>query len=808
MPQFSTAQPLNDQQFVAAHPGENAQPVPLWTGIGDAWSLVSDTQRTGSHAEALSKALVDRGQDIAGATGVKLPLTPQMAQLAPNDLDVGGMKLSLDGPFYWFKAADQSIMKSTGMMVDDAEYERRVEKLRAEHPDAMRGIPTRAELLQDIADEATWKQQKVANDRAGGGWGAFGTYIGGIAAGFTDPVNLGLMAATDGGSMFFNGTRLAADSAAAASRPLAARVLASSARGALVNGVFQAAQAPFQMADSQVAGQPYTFGDALGDEGNAILAGAALGPIFEGISHGLGWAKGKLGREVLREGGLDPVDRGALEVNDQVARDEMALRNLAPGEFETAQTALATGDLKPPARFDQDLTTLFDEPLSTSVAHPQPGFGDLVLAQQEYRGRMISAASFDPATLQADPVRFQYKAGADAQGVTERLRGVQQWDPTASGKVVVWEDPNGQKFVADGHQRLALAQRLATEGFTDARLDGYLLRAADGWTSGDARIIAALKNIREGSGTALDAAKVFRDAPQAINDRSLPMTGEFMSQARGLARLSDDAFGAVINKVLPERYGAILGDMAGDRPDLQPSLVKLLVKGEPANMDEARALVSEGLLDDFVQAEGIQSDLFGGQAPDLTTIARGKVKASVTRSLKSNAELMASLVRKADAIEAGGNVLARDANEAQMAVDRAALELVDKLSLRDGPIGKAMAEAAREVNGGKRPADAAKKVAEMIRQAIRDGHIQDLIRGDDIAPKAPDATAIADLKVFDDPNGKGAQDQAQGKPEDRALELGQPADGEPALHPGLFDDLPEVGAEERARTRLAQCAPE
>jgi hypothetical protein len=814
MPQFSNAQPVTDQQLDAANPGDNPQPVPFWNSVQDGADSFWNTQRVGGRRDALSKALRERNDEIAARTGVRLPSSWDMDNIEPWDLKVGPLSIDLGSVLSLGTDADRRTMgQQTGVSISDDQYEQRVEQLRQQQPDKMAGVMSRAQLNQFLTAQMGSKQEQATQDARTGFQGQAGTFTGGVVTSFADPVTLAPMVATDGGSAFFRGTALAAD----ASRPLIGQVLASSARGAITNAAFQAAQTPFQVAEAEQIGPAYTWRQAAGDIGNAAIAGGVLGPVAEGLGEVLKWGGGKVTRALLREGVEDPVERGALQASDQFDRDELALRNLAPADFETARDALVNGAPKPDLGFDQDLTTLFDSPEaepSTRVNRPQLGpDGASLLAEQDYRGRPIYAASFDPATLQADPQRFQYKADGDAQGVTERLRGVQQWDPTASGKTLVWEAPDGQRYIADGHQRLGLANRLRAAGFDDARLDGYLLRSADGWTAGDARIIAALKNIREGSGTPLDAAKVFREAPQALNDRSLPVTGEFISQARGLARLGEDAFRAVINKVIPERYGAILGDMAGERPDLQPSLLKLLVDGEPANIEEARALVSEGLLDDFIKTEGAQTDLFGGVAPELTTIARAKVKASVLRSLKSNAELMASLVRRADAIEAGGNVLARDANEASLGIDRAALELVDKLSMRDGPIGQAMADAARAVAEGKRPVDAARPITEKIRQAIRDGHALDLMRGEEIAPAAPSEQSLQELKAFDDPDGAGAKEQAQAKPEDRALEVGreEPApEGEPkeALHPGLFDDLPAVGAEERARARLAQCAPE
>src|SRR5205814_1380514 len=164
-------------------------------------------------------------------------------------------------------------------------------------------------------------------------------------------------------------------------------------------------------------------------------------------------------------------------------------------------------------------------------------------------------------------------------------------------------------------------------------------------------------------------------------------------------------------------------------------------------------------------------------------IARAKVAATVKRSLSRDARLFSGLVRNADAIEAGGNALARDANEARLAVDRAALEVTAKLAMRHGPVGEAMADAARKVAAGEAPATAAKAVLARVREAIEAGERLDDQRGVTLNPPPPSPAAEKLLAAFDDPAGPGAKAQAVEAPEDVGAEA----------PPGLFDDLPETG---------------
>lgn len=87
----------------------------------------------------------------------------------------------------------------------------------------------------------------------------------------------------------------------------------------------------------------------------------------------------------------------------------------------------------------------------------------------------------DPRSIKADPETFQFKSGGDAHGVTDRLKGVTQWDPVAAGKTVVWERADGARFIADGHQRRGLALRSIEAGQKNVRLDAYVMREREGW---------------------------------------------------------------------------------------------------------------------------------------------------------------------------------------------------------------------------------------------------------------------------------------------------------------------------------------
>lgn len=712
-----------------------AAPVPFWSAVQAGFDDTVKTRNVNAREAQYQDRLWKRHREVERLSGEKLPLPMELAGVGPK-----GETLP-------------------GVVADDV-YEARIAEIEARRPGVLATVPSRRQILDQLSLDLGRVRQRADEAWDAPNAGAkVGGFVGAAAGVMTDPVNIIGTALTGG---------------AGASKPLAQRILMQAA----ANAGIEFGQIPLRMEDAQVAGPDYKIQEAGQDVAGAALFGAAFEPLGD---------LAKLGFKQLR--GLrptieaEPALRGALNLAEAGERDAMVLGDLPGEDYDRALGALESGAPAPRLEPDRELADLFTG-------------GD---ATVDYKGRPISATSFDPATLATDPGRFQYKAGGDAEGVTARLRGVEAWDPLAAGRVMVWEDAQGARFVADGHQRFGLIRRLNDDRGFEHQLDGFLFREADGWKASEVRVMAALKNIREGSGSALDAAKVFREAPAALADRSLPMTGDFMAQARGLASLSPEAFGAVVNKVIPERYAAEIGQMAAGRPDLHADMVRLMKTAKPANADEAQALVVEAMQNDWIKTEGETGDLFGYDPSVSAMIGRAKVAASVKRALARDAKLFGQLVKNADAIEAGGNALARDANQARLATDRAALEVTAKLALRAGPIGEAMAQAAAKVAKGETPASAAKPVLARVREALEAGERLDETRGVALDPPAPSRTAEATLKGFDDPAGEGAKRQVVAAPEDAEFEAEGP--------PGLFDDLPVNGNYAKARDALIACIP-
>lgn len=380
----------------------------------------------------------------------------------------------------------------------------------------------------------------------------------------------------------------------------------------------------------------------------------------------------------------------------------------------------------------------------------------------------------DLERIEVDADLMQFKTGADEFGVTERLKGVEEWVPERAGLALVYEFADGRQIIADGHQRLGLARRLAEKG-QEIEMPAIILREADDITPIEARARAAFKNIAEGTGTAADAAKVLRDigvSPEQIN---LPPRSALVRDAEGLRRLDDETFRMVINDVLSEQFGAIIGRLIDD-PRLQPEIARLLARLRPANAVEADSIVRQA------RAAGVsretQATLFGDEeVVQSLFLEKARVLDRSMKMISRNIDTFRTLNERGTDIQAEGNVLNPAGNEARLATERSVKEYIQRQAHRKGVIGDALNQAAAKAKDEGNYAAAAREFVAAITRAVREGSLDGdaLSRGgadprfvepDSAASARPDdpgRAAVPSEEVLDDfaePVSKASDEQA------------------------------------------------
>ena len=319
----------------------------------------------------------------------------------------------------------------------------------------------------------------------------------------------------------------------------------------------------------------------------------------------------------------------------------------------------------------------------------------------------ISSQKIDPNEIQVDAKTFQYKTATDDLGVSDALKGVKKWEPIKADSILVWERLDGARFVADGHQRLALAKRMIAGGedAQDIGLSAFILREADGFGVEFTREYAALRNIASGSGTALDAAKVFRSGSRELDN--LPPNSALVRDARGLSRLDDEAFRLVVDEIVSQKYGAIVGDIISEAAE-QTAVIRALAKAKPANATQARFMVQDMKAAGFTKTK--TQDLFGGQEITESLFKeRAKVIDSAIKKIKKDKSVFKTLAEQESRISGVGNKLDREANLSRLSDDEKTLAALTSLANAKGRVSDAINVAAQRVKDG-----------ESIQRATRD----------------------------------------------------------------------------------------
>ena len=596
-------------------------------------------------------------------------------------------------------------------------------------PDHLKGITL--ESLEDLASERA-KAAKEYNDqiasRAVGTSGQIGQFLGQVVGVVEDPTILSTLPI------------------GLSSRGLMKLAFFEASLGAGVTAMSEASVKQWY----EKQGYDYTWNDFIRNVGFAAAGSAAL-PV--GFRVTVDTARG--GFNVLAKAGKANKDSQFLETAAREAEEFEADNPFVDSQFARSQAEHNNRTTEADAAvFNNKAPAMPDE----TTIQPTPEI--IASSTDNLNGVMFSVPARNALI---DAKRFQFKEGGDEYGVTERLQGVTEWDNVKAGTVIFWEDVDGKIFVADGHQRAGLAKRIMDQDPSqDINLVGYKLREVDDISAEKARVIAATANIAQGTGTAIDAAKILRVEPGRLSE--LPPRSTLVRQARDLVKLSDDAFGSILNGVIPPNYGAIVGRLIDD-PDKQQAAIQVLAKSDAANAFQAETIVRQVNEQDLVNE--VQTGLFGDEVlAESLFLERARVLDRTYKILREDKTAFENLSKNADRIEAEGNKLEKTRNQERANQNGKAITLLQALATRKGQLSDELSAAARTAKETNNYANAARGYAESVRRGIERGdfdraEVGDVRRTFDDAPKSRQ-DAIEDepsLEGFDEPSGKAAEDQ-------------------------------------------------
>lgn len=493
----------------------------------------------------------------------------------------------------------------------------------------------------------------------------------------------------------------------------------------------------------------YGFEDGLQRVAFAGLAGGA----FTGMT--LGAIKGAQLTYRQARSGIDALRSAGYKFTPE---QEAAIRAADEQDAIDASNPLESPDTEGKAVHQQNVIDAQE-----AVIHDEKA-SLLSLPQQQAISRQVfskfglqfeGAQYLRPDEIVADAKTFQYKEGGDEFGVTDRLQDVETWDPTLSGIGIIWERSDGAKVVADGHQRLGLAKRIqSADPSQDPKLLVYTLREAEGWTPEQVRVVAAMKNIAEGSGTAVDAAKVLRVAPERINEMNLPPRSPLVRQAKFLTNLDDEMFGLVVNDVVAANHAAVVGQLIPENKALQEAAMRVLASSDPANEVQARAMVMQVKSSD-VDIK-VQDGLFGEEVIAESFYAeRAKILDRAQKQIRSDKNAFEAIQKNANRYEQEGNVLNKTNNARRLSDESETLATIQALANRVGPISDALNKAAREARESGSFERPASEFIEIVRERIREGDLDGIASSefgrhvDDTGEVQASAPRTAERKDFE-----------------------------------------------------------
>jgi len=441
------------------------------------------------------------------------------------------------------------------------------------------------------------------------------------------------------------------------------------------------------------------------------------------------WQLTQIGRKAREDAGIELgllPDRGP-----QQPRSAPLTPEVAAAALKQAQADLITSTQRLQTEAAREMVTA-----SEAAAVPQ---GQLPGMNQPAYNQTGPIATKDLAVA---PKVFQYKAEGQlsATGQSGSLAQENVYDPVYAGVVTVWRDklgelgPAGQVYIANGHNRYDLALR------SGAQFMNVLF--VDAPTAADARVVAALQNIKDDKGTAIDAGKLFRDTGMSIEElrlQNVTLSGKLVSEGIALGRLPQWLFDKAATGDLPTSVAVALGS-AGDIDEaIISDVAKQALKGkwaaekvvqamQEAKFASAGAGPAEGVLPGF-------EEMF--KSTDVVALIDVRTAAYKALSVEMRALASASKGKNTPFLEAAGNVIDVEGSQAARRLAAESVAVFNRVTGYEGPVRAVLNELAAQLPGGKNQEKAAAALVQFNLQRLRDA-ISEEMHG----PKLPMAPSV------------------------------------------------------------------
>ena len=376
---------------------------------------------------------------------------------------------------------------------------------------------------------------------------------------------------------------------------------------------------------------------------------------------------------------------------------------------------------------------------------------------------------FDIDKLTTDAKTFQYKSETNEFGISDKLMGVTKWDQPSASTILVYEFKDGRLAVVDGHQRFGLAKKLIDQ---KPRLYGYRVREVDGYVPDHAMLQGVAINLRQGTGTAIDAAKMMRVKNFDINAimASMPVRSEIVKVAQGLTKLSNDSFSMVVNKFIDYKVASRVGELLPDK-ELHASALTILKKQKFDNMQQVDLILKQ--IRETPSVKMKEQTLFGVEEFKQSLIVEKSILlTNFAKSTKDKKKLFSLVLREDQLLTSAGNKLDNINNEKILTQNAKIQEKIEILATRVGQLSTDLTEAAKLYKQGNKQ-EAGKYFRGAVIRAAERGDFDGINASGSSntstikteiqagAPEIRPESEIIEEKLFSDPAGKGVELQNQ-----------------------------------------------
>ena len=441
------------------------------------------------------------------------------------------------------------------------------------------------------------------------------------------------------------------------------------------------------------------------------------------------WQLTQIGRKAREDAGIELglfPDRGP-----QQPRKAPPTPEVAAAALKQAQADLVTSTQRLQTEAAREMVTAPE-----AAAAPQGQLPGMSQPAYEQTGAMATA------DIAVAPKVFQYKAEGQfsATGQSGSLAQEDVYDPVYASVVAVWRDklgelgPVGQVYIINGHNRYDLALRSGAQFMN--------VQFIDTPTAAEARVVAALQNIKDDKGTAIDAGKLFRDTGMSIEDlrrQNVTLNGKLAAEGIALGRLPQWLFDKAATGDLATSVAVALGSAGDIDQAIISDVAKQAIKGkwsadkiaqamQEAKFASAGAGPTEGVLPGF-------EDMF--KSTDVVALIDVRTAAYRALSVEMRALAAASKGRNTQYLEAAGNVIDVEGSQTARRLAAESVAVFNRVTAYEGPVRTILNELAAQLPGGKDQEKAAANLVQFNLQRLRDA-ISEEMHG----PKLPMALSV------------------------------------------------------------------